>query len=325
MRVILWLFFFLIIYPSFSQKVTLSHRRDREFSGFYDNDIFFITDQYYTSGIQLSYGRITKQGSLLEKVFNKNKQDASKLISRYTYGHKIFTPLKIRERLVELRDRPYAGWHYGGFEITKVKHQQFSYLIALTAGVVGEKSGIGNFQKWYHANTGITAPIGWEYQIENEFIVEFAYSLFHRAELAKRIDIVNKPTIAFGNLRPSIGHELRARIGKKNGLDDSSINNTRLSERIPTIGDYDPKQEEAYFFIGLRGEYIFHNTLIEGSLFKNESPHTEEAEPFVISQIFGGVYSTYYASFTLTIERLSDEVVNGDSHRFVRFALSFRF
>lgn len=325
MRVILWLFLFLSIHQLYAQVVTLSHKHNREIGGYYDNDIFFITDQYYTSGIDLNHARLVDANSFLKRLLPGYANDSSKIILRYHYGHKIFTPLKIRERDLSERDRPYAGWHYIKAGISLTKSERFSNEIQLIAGLIGEQSGIGNFQKWYHKNTGITAPLGWENQIENLVIFQLEYSFKHLMPISKLWDFIGQPEFTLGNMSPGIGYQFVSRIGRMNGLNNSGFNGTRLSHELPEIGQYDSKQEEAYLFVGIRGDYIFHNALIEGRIVEPKSTHIESIEPFVITQIFGGTYSTYYTTFTIEIRRLSKEVQGGESHRFVRFSLAYRF
>ena len=83
-----------------------------------DNDLFFGTDRYYSSGIFLKYGGIKKQP--------KDSLDSQAFISEHwTFGQEINTPsLRLTYDINKL-DYPFNGWLYLGFQKEYFKHLDF--------------------------------------------------------------------------------------------------------------------------------------------------------------------------------------------------------
>ncbi len=310
---------------SLSQEVTKSHRHDRELTFRYDNDVVFITDQYYTSGVDISFARLPRKNAFISRVFGSNKNDSTKLIWRMDYGHKIFTSEKIREPDVSKRDRPYAGWHYAGLFISNFPTANSANIYGLRIGLVGRVSGIGNFQTWWHDKAGITAPLGWNEQIANEFVTNFSYTRLQALKVLKPLDFISESKIIFGNGNTSASQQLLMRLGQLNPINNSGYAGSRLSNKVPDLGSIDLKQEEAFFFYALKAEYVNHNIFIEGSRFNENSPHVEEIENYLIQHSWGGIYSNYYTTFKIIFYRLSSEVVGGRIHRYVSIELGLRF
>ncbi|WP_350107440.1 lipid A deacylase LpxR family protein [Fulvivirga sp.] len=316
--------FFLLPISCFAQEVFNSHRMDRELTVRYDNDVVFVIDQYYTSGADISYARVVSEEKLLGRLF-KTSYEQSKVLMRIDYGHKIFTPQKIREPDVARRDRPFAGWHYTGLWIDNYPSKNASNQYGVRLGMVGPSSGIGNFQLWWHDVASITAPKGWEYEIQDEFVVNLNYLRTQRIPIAKSFDLVSETQLTAGNGNTRAYQQLTMRLGELNPLDNSGYNRSRLSKSIPEIGTIDQFLEEGFFFYGLRAEYVNHNIFIEGSRIGSSSPHEERAEDFMITHVWGGVYSSHYTTFRVLFYRMSPEVVGGKVHRFISLELGFRF
>ena len=63
-----------------------------------DNDLFFMKDRYYSSGIFISTGKL-----------NKNQDKSTKYV-HWTLGHEIYTPSIRYTKEVKYYDYPYGGW-----------------------------------------------------------------------------------------------------------------------------------------------------------------------------------------------------------------------
>ncbi len=199
-----------------------------------------------------------------------------------------------------------------------------SYSVDL--GLVGERSGIGNFHEWWHRGVGITTPRGWKYEIATEQLVNFSYNRIKDWRLLKKVHLVTTSGISVGNRENKLEQEVLMRIGKFNDLMNTSLINSRVDDIIPELGYY-PKDggEEGFFFYGISGSHVLSNVLIEGSLFNDRSPQTAELEEFVITRRWGFVYSNYYTTLSFTVHRISQEFIGGRVHRYLNLNLAFRF
>ena len=312
--------------PLFSQnkaQVRKSHRMDRELEFTYDNDVYLLTDRYYTSGLNVAYSKLIRPESNFYRRFSSKRSDSSKLVTRYHYGHSIYTPNGIKKRDFNDFDRPYAGWHHLRFEVMNFPNVHTANTFELE--VVGRRSGLGNFQEWWHNAFNIVQPRGWQYQISSEPILNFSYNRTRNWRLTRKIQVMTNSGMKIGNGQNRLNQEVTLRLGKFNALNNSSIMNSRVSHFVPQLGEYLSNGEEAFVFYGLNANYILSNILIQGSLFNNESPHTEDIHNLVFVQRWGFLYSSYYVTFYFTYYRLGKEVVGGRSHRYINLNLAFRF
>ncbi|MTI39285.1 lipid A deacylase LpxR family protein [Fulvivirga lutimaris] len=308
-----------------AQVTTRSHSIDQEFSIRYENDIVFFTDQYYTSGADINYALLLKRKSSFYKIFRSRTSDSSKVIIRFNYGHKIFTPSKIKEPDVAKRDRPYAGWQGLTIAFTNFPGESVANRYTLELGVVGEKSGMGNFQQWYHRQNGITTPLGWEYEIENELVLNLGYNRKQNLVTRRIWDFNGEIDVQLGNGVSLVGLRMMARLGIFNPINNTAYSDSRLSSSIPVVGNNDRAEIESFLFFGIKGDYVLNNIFIEGSIFNNDSPHVEELEHGLITQQYGYMYSNYYTTAAITIYRLSPEIVGAKKQHYVRLALYLRF
>ncbi len=295
--------------------------RNTELLLMYDNDIYFFQDQYYTSGLEIGLSKLANPDKKLYQLLAKNEN--AKVISQFLYGHKIYTPSKIKEPALQNRDRPYAGWHYAQFKAKQIVSDKRASLYGLEFGAVGKISGIGNFQVWYHDITGITAPLGWESQIANEIVLNLKYVQVNTFEVFKSMDLISESGLQLGNGQSYLSQQITARFGRFNGLTDTEYIGSRLAE-ITKVHSTN-NEEEGYLFYSIRAMYTPNNIFIEGSIFNESSPHTEEMNHFLIDRQWGYRYSNYYTSFALVIHHLSREVVGGKRHNYVSMSLAFRF
>lgn len=310
---------------SMGQVNSRSHRMDRELLLSYDNDLFFLTDQYYTSGANITYSRIIKLNSKFYTRFGSKKSDSSKLITRFNYGHQVITPTNIQNSEVEEFDRPYAGWHYLNFDILNFPKRNVMNRYSIEAGLVGEKSGIGNFQEWWHKTFNILGPRGWDYEIANEPILNLSYNRVKNWKVVNGFDIVTDTGVKVGNGQNKLAQNVTLRAGRINDISNSGYANSRMSNKIPDVNLVDNHKEEFIVFYGYSAEYVLSNIFIEGSLFNENSPHTEELESFVLVNKAGIIYTNYYTSFSIVYYQISREVVGSDVHRYLSVSLGFRF
>lgn len=308
-----------------SQVNLRSHRMDRELLLSYDNDLFFLTDQYYSSGSNITYSRIIKEQSDFYQRFSSKKLDSSKVITRYNYGHQIITTRNIQKRDVEDFDRPYAGWHYVNFDLLNFPKKNVMNLYSIEVGLVGESSGIGNFHEWWHEQFNILKPRGWDFEIANELVINLSYNRVKNWRITKGFDFITDSGLKFGNGQNKITQNITLRAGTLNELINSGYANSRMSTQLPNVDVEKKEKEEFIFFFGYGAEYVLSNIFIEGSLFNDNSPHTEELDHLVFVNNVGIIYSNYYTTFSVKYYQISKEAVGATRHRYISVSLGFRF
>ena len=78
-----------------------------------DNDLYFGTDWYYSSGIFISTGKL--------KIVENQKEGFPKTYLHWTLGQEIYTPSTRYTRDESYFDYPYGGWLYLDYNIEKYK------------------------------------------------------------------------------------------------------------------------------------------------------------------------------------------------------------
>jgi len=293
----------------------------RSFSFAMDNDIYFVTDYYYTAGAKINYRRLVSENTKLFKLLTLNQSDSSRLIIDYNFGSKIFNPRSIRFNDSKTTDRPYAGYSYAGFNLARFNSPTKGISASLELGVVGENTGLGQLQRWWHRQTHFLVPKGWDSQIANELIVNLNFRILRSVALARGVDLISQTGLNAGTGLNQLSQDFTIRFLRFNSISTSDFLSANLSWEKS-----DKLNKEFFLFAGLGLAYTFSNIFIEGSLFEfNTSPFTVNAVPVVVRSNMGLMYSRNRYSFSMTIHHLSKEVEKGISHTYGALAFGYRF
>lgn len=138
----------------------------------YENDLFFDTDRFYTSGVQLSIKRSRDGRGAAARALTRGAcawfgcQDSVLLTSQTNYGQLIYTPSDITIAAPQPQDRPWAGLLYVEQIYALLSPDQHT-LTTLTAqaGVTGPASLAEDAQKLLHKMIDRPEPRGWDNQI----------------------------------------------------------------------------------------------------------------------------------------------------------------
>lgn len=319
MRILL-IYFLLIIFciPSvMSQEKPQTFTSEVSFA--LDNDVFLFIDRYYSAGHHFTYRTKVKKQSALNRVFNTDTPEDNLILS-FNLGNEIYTSRTIRFANPANMDRPYAGLYYGGFSVNQLKGDSFIGVFEGKVGLVGEQTGIGDLQVWWHEQTGFREPRGWRSQIADEFIANLNVQLLKSISIAPQIEMVSSSTVMAGTGINKLSQGITIRFLNFRPLTQSIYSNASLGY----TGD--PDEKELFLFAGGGIDYVVSNVFLEGSLFeRNLSPFTVEATPWVVRSHFGLMYARRYSSFSVTVNSLSKETVKGLSHSYVRLAISRLF
>lgn len=292
--------------------------RDQQLSITSENDVYKLQnkDQYYSNGIIFNYRFVPRPGTF----YRAKKNDSVKYIINIELAHKFYTPFDIKRTDVRTFDRPYAGTLNGALSVTKFPSKDRAWTYGFDLGIVGKASGAEAFQIWYHNWANFPEPQGWEYQIKNELYLNFIGEFNKQFLLLPgTIDLVTYSKISLGTTRFNIDNGLDFRFGKLQSLNQSAFKNSLIGKGS------DEFEGHNYFFVGFGAEYVIHNTLIEGSIWNDKDPHTEEVINWVGHWRIGWAANSENTTFKMTYYYLSEEVVGADVHSYVGFELNLRF
>ncbi|HEX3443182.1 MAG TPA: lipid A deacylase LpxR family protein [Chthoniobacterales bacterium] len=145
-----------------------------------ENDVVFGTDKHYTQGLKISY--ITPQLGdqsffnapikVLRNylfLFATPESDLDDRLEWTLLGQSLFTPSNLHLDNPDPRDRPYAGWLYGGVDFIQNAADRRLDSLELQFGVVGSAALGRQTQNDFHVFSGGRKAKGWGYQLANEF------------------------------------------------------------------------------------------------------------------------------------------------------------
>ncbi len=293
--------------------------RDQELTIRNDNDVYTFrdSDKYYSNGLITKYRWVTTPGKFLSP---KSLSDSSKIIIEAELTQKFYTSRFLALSNFEDFDRPYAGTLTMGYYINTYpsKIKRLRYGLDLT--IVGPASGAGAFQTWYHNAVGFPEPKGWPYQIPNELTFNIVGDYQRQFTLVdKAIDLISTTSGSLGTGFTNMRQMLDLRLGRLQPLDRSTFSNSLIGEGSESIID------QVYIYAGIGVEYVIQNITIQGSIWNDSAPHTENIVPWIRHMRFGFVTSSGKSTFKLIYNWLGPEVKNVKWHSYIGLELNVRF
>ncbi len=289
--------------------------KNREFSFTNENDVYLLLgiDRYYSNGLFLNY-RFVNEGIKLDTIRPKRVFDIG-------IAQKFWTPQDLRIINPGAYYRPYAGMLYASFSVGEFikKFSRFSYGVDI--GIIGKGSGAQAFQEWYHKTLGFPEPRGWRYQIPNGLVFDLKLEYNRQYELVpKRVDLISSTSASLGSGFSHVIQRVDIRFGDLRPLNQSAFFNAIIGSGSSSLVTH------KYFFIGYGVEGVLHNSTIEGHVFTNDAPQTNEIMPFVRHLRLGWAKSSENSTLKITYNWLSQEVRGGAGrHAYFALELQLRF
>jgi hypothetical protein len=147
----------------------------------WENDTFGRTDRFYTDGVALGVSHTGP--SWMDPLADWLPWGEGRRTVGYDVAQAMFTPADTDRSIPDPNDRPYAGILAVGLTLHVEKEHSYHGLKFVT-GVVGPWSLAEETQREVHHLVGIDQSQGWDYQLENEPIFNFAYEYRHKFHLA---------------------------------------------------------------------------------------------------------------------------------------------
>jgi lipid A 3-O-deacylase len=291
-----------------------------------ENDSLYThTDKHFTQGIRLSalsppIGMQNWANGLYDWEDLSPSAFALKGTRRASVfiGQSIFTPVNIDIKPPDPRDRPYAGWLYGGVSLLEAGDDQLQNL-ELDLGVVGPGALGKQVQNDWHQFVGIHQARGWSEQLQNEPGLVLSYERLWRVPVRflswgsngveNGVDIVPQLGGSAGNVFTYGEAGALLRIGRHLEADYGPV---RIRPSLSGTDYFDPShlghQLGFYVFAGAAGRVVARNIFLDGNSFRQSS--SVEHKTFV-ADLQAGLSFFWSSCFRLdfSVVRRTDEFV----------------
>lgn len=242
------------------------------------------TDQYYTSGVRLTYFNVNTQ---VPRVFETLDDDVPGVdinettSTFYSIGHNIYTPEDISIEQNQSKDRPWAAFLYGSVGMVTALNHHIDELEA-TIGVVGPEALGKPIQRFVHNHviTSATNPRGWDNQLKFEPGLILSWDRRWPTLLAYdvgdyRFRAVPNVNLSLGNIYTYAGTGVMFTFGPYKGyLQDTP---PRVRPAPPGSGYFEvPDQDWSWYtFAGADGRAMARNIFLDGNTFE-DSPSVDK-------------------------------------------------
>jgi lipid A 3-O-deacylase len=290
-----------------------AYAQSTEISLSVDNDYPFMTDQYYTAGVDLGFRHLAHS-----RIPILHNNDSSKTIFSMHGGIKLFTPKDVDTQDIRYMDRPYCAWTYAGMDLTNFRRKNSGNIFSLQVGVVGKETGLGQLQQWLHKTINLYGIEGWDSQIAAEWVINSSAQHIQGLALGRNAEIVSTSGAFLGTGLNKLSQEVTLRLLKFNPLRESSFANAFISKTKTT--------HEFFFFASAATTYTFSNIFMQGSLFSNNpSLYATSINPWLFSYKIGVQYSRSRFGAGCAIIHLGKENSLVSSHNYANANVAYRF
>tara|TARA_B100000767_G_scaffold275578_1_gene313443 strand:+ start:25108 stop:26040 length:933 start_codon:yes stop_codon:yes gene_type:complete len=292
---------FLCVIFFFTQSV--SHAQ-KYFSLGVDNDLYFLGDKYYSSGIFLQYGK-----QLIPK--EKAEQEFPKSYLLWELGQEIYTPSNRLTTDTSGYDYPYGGWLYIKVSFQKgiTSNKQWQWGVEL--GATGDASLAQWMQNTYHRLFLNLKELPWIDEVPQAFHLNIFADSFRRWQVGEYVALQSHLFSKLGTQRIFAGLALGLNFGKQIVL---PIGGNVLLEKKKGSGVY----------FGGRIQYIAHDYMLSGSLFNDNGPFTLPLNRVRALVEFG--YSFHKGPWrisTVFFNRSPDNKIQSQkSHRYLKISIT---
>jgi hypothetical protein len=273
----------------------------------YDNDFFSATDRYYTQGVRLELIlKALKHNPLSYLLLPVNRS------SRKYYGLAFerdgFTPRSIRKDSIYLNERPYAGISYLSSFLISLdgkENQKLSNYIDL--GIIGPNSLGAEEQKFIHKKLDNIQPLGWEYQIANDIIINYKLRYEKGIIDHKNVEVVGSLEARLGTLYDDLSVGSMIRLGRFQ----------KYFENLGTSKYSSDKKFQCYVTLHGALKGVAYNASMQGGMLNRSSVYILRADQ--INRIVGtgsaGIVLAYKrVSVEYTKVYISKEIYSGLDH-----------
>jgi lipid A 3-O-deacylase len=280
---------------------------DWTLSFYYENDLFFNTDRYYTNGTKFSwispdlseaFHEAAEVPGWLRPIARRmpfvNDLGINKVVV-LSLGQNLYTPADIATTEAQPNDRPYAAWLYFGMGLHN-QTENWQDALELNLGVVGPWARGEEVQNFVHRARGLPTANGWAHQIRNEIVVNL---VFERRWRALRVgdwrgwggDVMVHGGGSLGNLYTYLNGGVSLRWGWNLPTDfGASVIRLAGATNAPA-GRLDPRTNGdvafgLHLFVVTDGRLVARDLTLDGNTFRDSLSVSRES---LVGDLSGGV------------------------------------
>lgn len=279
---------------------------------YYDNDFFTNSDYYYTQGYNVEFISPRLNKNPINKVFPKAPNKEQKFgISIEHFG---FTPTSIASDSILYGDRPFsAAIMIKSFLISTDTLQKTRWSAAMSIGLIGPNAFGKEIQTDIHRWIGDETPHGWQYQIRNDWIIN--YELSYEKQWYRFNDIIalnSNAKLRFGSFNTSVTAGYTLLFGKINTPFTTLIKQNTF---------------QIYGYCQSLGSLIAYDATLQGGLFNPKSSYyltDAQMNRLTLQTNFGMVlqYRRYFLEYAQTM--LTKEFKSGNNHNWGGFRIGLK-
>ncbi len=288
----------------------------------FDNDILDYTDRFYTNGLRVDLILPALQANPLGKIMLPYWGSAMNYYG-LTLCQNMYTPSTTKTGGILYGDRPYAAYLYlGSFRISNDTLRQIRQTSEIWIGVIGPSSYGEWVQRSFHNSVPTNnEPLGWEYQIQNDLVLNYNLSLEKGIVSRRNFDFTVCAAGSLGTLYTNIGGGFQFRAGWLNPY-FSNLGIAR-KERLREDG---LRRSQLFVFVRGSGKAVGYDASLQGGMFNKSSVYTLPSGEIsrIVFQTSAGL-SVNYGGIRLDIEQylLSPEFHEGWWHKWIHIGLTF--
>jgi hypothetical protein len=285
---------------------------------FFENDLFGDTDKYYTNAVQITWlskdlkrykddVRLPKWSIPIIQAIPFSGESGSIHTVGILLGQQIYTPSDIQATTLLEKERPYAGFLYGGLALHSKTNAVLDTL-EIVLGVVGPAAKGEFAQNTVHDLRDIPTAKAWEYQLHNEPAVRFSWQRKWRLHSMALLDILDYDLIShagltLGNVRTSVNSGGEIRFGYNIPKDfGSDVIRAGAGVSAPVNDRSKPGKISwgMHLFASSQVEGVAHDIFLDGNTWK--SSHHVDKKPLVADLSVGLAFN--WDMFKLTYRHL---------------------
>ena len=230
----------------------------------YANDYFTATDRYFTQGVGVRFGLVSLGRSVLVMPLLHLRSGPTPLVT-VVVQQDCYTPASIRTDTIRPDDRPFAGALYTGLEAVSVDPVRgLKVKSSLSVGVIGPCAACGEEQRWIHHGLGNIAPLGWQYQVAQDVLLNYGAEVEKRLFRGRWAEARGGVNGEVGTYRDDLGTSFTLELGPNaTAFADEAQRHNRV-------------QFKAYGRCAVQA--VAYDASMQGGVFQRDNPHTLAAQ-----------------------------------------------
>lgn len=319
------LFLLLFCATGFAQNDSIE-LKDRFYRHKYENDFFTATDRYYTQGVYLEFIFPSFKNLLVSRALlplrPMSQGEKRKVLNYYGVSteRQGFTPSTIRHFGEPVYgERPYAAVVYLTHSLVSIAPQQKLRLTSrINLGFMGTNLFGEEEQIYIHTKLGNILPLGWEYQIENDYVIN--YDLFLEKGLIdkKWFELTGFTEARVGTLYDDLSIGSMIRVGYMYPyFDNLGLTRNKAAQKF-----------QCYLFFRGKLKGVAYNATMQGGMINHNSTYVvpDSYVERLIGQASYGVFISYKRfGLEYSLASITKEYKIGKNHAWGRVGINVCF